>query len=651
MSLIKTKDSKGEIVLEDVLLDADARQGRIDGFFDNKKIYRLRWVIFGVTLLLLGQLFSLQVLNGNYYRTISEKNYARTVATKAARGVIYDRNMTQIVFNVPSFDLTLVPSDFFKDRKNLEANKQALAAALEISLADLEERIKNAVKNPNGFESVLILENIPKEKALLLEDKIKSLGGIKLENNALRQYIDGVQLSSLVGYSGRVSQKDLLSHPDYLPTDSIGKDGLEASYEKDLRGVYGRTEVAVDSRGKVDRSVESQAPAAGHNLVLNVDAQLQKRLYGEIEKMTQKFPESTGGSAVALDPRTGAVLALVSYPSYDNNAFAGGISSADYQALLDAPNRPLFNRPLAGEYPPGSTFKPMVAAAAMQEKIIDPTRRIFDSGAIRVGGWTFVDWRAHGSVDLVKAIAQSCNVYFYTVGGGYGDIQGLGAERLKKYANLFGLGELTGIDLPGERSGLIPDAAWKQKNRNERWYIGDTYHMAIGQGDVLSTPLQIANYTAAIANGGTLYRPQVVNRLLNSEGVVVQQIQPEAIRQGIVDADAIAWVQKGMRANVLSGSGMSISSLEVQSAGKTGTAQYAGNKKSHAWYTVYAPYQNPEIVLTVMVEGGGEGHAAAVPVAKEILRWYFGERLKQPVPTENQAVNNPVENSDTSFQP
>jgi penicillin-binding protein 2 len=269
----------------------------------------------------------------------------------------------------------------------------------------------------------------------------------------------------------------------------------------------------------------------------------------------------------------------------------------------------------------------MVAAAALQENIISPTKQIVDNGSISVGAWTFVDWKTHGLVDMTKAIAQSCDVYFYTVGGGYGDIKGLGSDNIKKYADMFGMGKLTGIDIPGEKTGLIPDAAWKKATRNEPWYIGDTYHESIGQGDVLTTPLQIANYTAAIANGGTLYKPQLVNRIVGSAGQAVKTFDKSVLNSNFISAENISWVQKGMRENVVSGSGKSLSTLKVEAAGKTGTAQYAGNTKTHAWYTVYAPYQQPEIVMAIMLEGGGEGHDASAPIAKDILEWYFGERL------------------------
>lgn len=626
MSSYYIKQKREEVDFEEILLDEhDKQSGKIDNYFETKRLKKLGGIFALVILSLFGQLSYLQLIKGDSYAAISEKNYIRTVKVKSSRGVLFDRNLEQIVFNVPVFDLVIMPADFFKDRDQMEQKQQELAGILQIPANDFAERIKSI--NPNSYQYFSIMDNISKEKALVIDEKIKGMGGVYLESSAVRKYADGKDFSFIIGYSGRINEKEAAANPDYLRTDTIGKEGLELFYEKDLRGNYGNVEVDVDSLGRVNRTMVKSDPVAGNNLVLNIDAALQRRLYKDIEEMALKTKTATGGSVVALDPRSGAVLALVSFPSYDNNSFANGISNTEYAALLNDENKPLFNRAVAAEYPPGSTFKPLVAAAALQENIISPTRQISDTGSINYGGWTFIDWAAHGQVDMVKAIAQSCDVYFYTVGGGYGDIKGLGVDRIKKYANLFGLGKVTGIDIPGEKAGLIPDAVWKKETRDEPWYIGDTYHESIGQGDVLSTPLQIANYTAAVANGGTLYRPQLVNRIVDASGQTVQTIDPVVLNSKFIDPENLTWAQKGMRENVVSGSGRSLSTLSVEAAGKTGTAQYAGNTKTHAWYTVYAPYKNPEIVMAIMLEGGGEGHDASTPIAKDILQWYFGERL------------------------
>jgi penicillin-binding protein 2 len=644
---IKHKREEMEVDFEEILLDEKNKDsGKIDNYFEAKKIKQLGKIFILVIFVFFFQLFYLQIIKGSYYSSISEKNYIRVSEVRSPRGIVYDKNMEQIVFNVPVFDLVITPADFFKERDKVEEKEKELADIMQISESDFSEKVKGV--DPTSFQSFLILGDMEKEKALVIDEKIKNMAGVKLENSAIRKYTDGQDFSFVIGYNGRVNQKELKDNPDYLLTDTIGKEGLELSYEKDLRGVYGVSEDEVDSLGRVNRSMQKQDPVAGNNLVLNIDAQLQRRLYKDIEEMATK-KEATGGSVVAIDPRSGAVLALVSFPSFDNNAFANGISSDDYNKLLADVNKPLFNRAIAAEYPPGSTFKPMMAAAALQENVISPTRQISDGGSISIGAWTFPDWKpgGHGQVDLVKAISQSCDVYFYTVGGGYGDIKGLGVDNIKKYADLFGLGKVTGIDIPGEKTGLIPDAAWKKKTRNESWYIGDTYHESIGQGDVLTTPLQIANYTAAVANGGILYKPQIVNRIVDANGNTVQTFDKVVLQQNFIDPQNIAWVQKGMRENVVSGTGRSLNTLKVEAAGKTGTAQYAGNTKMHAWYTVYAPYQNPEIVMAIMIEGGGEGYDVSAPIAKDILEWYFGERLTgkpDQVAATNQTVQTPPVN-------
>ncbi len=622
---IKNKN-KESLELEELFLDSTAgKDNNIEIPLGVKNIKTVKKLFFLALLALVLQAAYLQIARGGHYAKISENNYKRIVAVKSPRGIIYDRNNKQIVFNMPIFDLVIVPYDFLKDKDNIKEKIKELSEIIEVKEDGLMERINKADRS--SHQSFLILENIEKDEALILEEKIKRIDGVKLEKNAIRNYVDSKYISNIIGYSGRINEKELKINPDYLLTDTIGKDGIEFFYEKQLRGEYGEEEIEVDSFGKKTRMIGREDPISGNNLILNIDFGLQKKIYDQLDEITTKFETEAGASVVALNPKNGAVLALVNFPSYDNNLFAKGISSGDYNKLLIDKTNPLLNKAIAGQYPPGSTFKPLMGAAALQEEIISPKRKIFASGAIYIGSYRYLDWKAHGLVDLTKAIAQSCNVYFYTVGGGYGDIEGLGIDRIKKYANLFGLGNMLGIDLPGEKTGLIPDRQWKKDIKDERWYIGDTYHVSIGQGDVLATPLQIASYTAAIANGGKLFQPQIVDKIIDSDGNIVEDIDSKIIRENFIDLENIEWVQKGMRENVVSGSGISLSSLPVEAAGKTGTAQYYGNKKTHAWYIAYAPYDDPEIALAIIIEGGGEGHAAAVPVAKEVLGWYFGDRI------------------------
>jgi penicillin-binding protein 2 len=344
------------------------------------------------------------------------------------------------------------------------------------------------------------------------------------------------------------------------------------------------------------------------------------------------------GAAVAMDPRTGAILALVSYPSYDDNVFSNGISQKDYTALASDPNQPLFNRAISAHYPTGSTIKPLEASAALQEKIISPDKLINDPGYILVKSqydpsitYRYGGVEAHGLVDMKKALAVSSNIYFYTVGGGYGDQQGLGPTRIKKYLSLFGWDQKTGIDLPGEYSGFIPDPAWKKATKGSSWVDGDTYNMSIGQSDLQTTPLQEAAAYCAIANGGTLYKPQIVNKIITPSAgsgqvaTVVQQLSPEIIRSGFIDPANLQIVMQGMRDGVTQSYGLSksLNNLPVPVAAKTGTAEIGLNNYYNVWSTVIAPYDNPQIVLVVTAENVQGLGAVTLPVAHDVLQWYF----------------------------
>lgn len=617
------RDKKGSIELDEVLLGPTVTENsKIEDSFDNRKIKTVEKIFFVAMAILVLQSAFLQIIKGGYYAGISQKNYTKTIAIRSPRGIIYDKNHRQIIFNIPVFDLAVMPFDFLGEKDKAEENITKLS---EISNID-RDKLKSLIeKNKSTHQSVLILGSIKKEEALVMEEKIKDMAGVKLEKNAARDYVGDYYFSHIIGYSGKISEKELKQNPEYLPSDIIGKDGLELFYEKQLRGVYGEQKIEVDSLGNEIKTINNRDPVSGNNLVLNIDSDLQKKSYEELEKFISKA-EVEAGAIVAINPKNGAILSLVSYPSYDNNLFAKGITNDEYNKLKNDKTSPFINRAISGEYPPGSIFKLLIGYAALQEKVISPAKTIEDKGVIHVGSRSYSGWTALGTVNLIRAISMSSNIYFYMVGGGYGDIKGLGIERIKKYANLFGLGDTVGIDLPGEKSGLVPDEQWKISAKNEKWYIGDTYNVSIGQGDVLATPLQIASYVSVIANGGKLFQPQVVDKIIDSEGNIIEDINPKIIRENFIDAENLKWIQNGMRENVISGSGVALKDLPFEAAGKTGTAQYYGNKKTHAWYVAYAPYKDPKIVIAVIVEGGGEGHTTAVPAAKEVLRWYFESR-------------------------
>ena len=360
---------------------------------------------------------------------------------------------------------------------------------------------------------------------------------------------------------------------------------------------------------------------------LAIDADLQRKTEAVVDNYLKKL-NLHRASVIIMNPQTGEIMSLVSVPSYDNNLFAKGIKQVDYQKYLDDPEQPLFNRVISGEFPSGSTFKLVVSSAALQEKIINETTSFVSTGGLHIGQWVFPDWKAggHGVTNVRKAIAESVNTFFYYVGGGYQDFVGLGVDRLGKYAKLFGIGTKTGIDLPNESTGFVPTSDWKKATKGETWYIGDTYHFAIGQGDMLVTPLQVANFTATVANGGKLMEPHLVSAILDSNNNVVSNIEPKIIRQNFIDAANLQIVREGMRQTVMAGSARSLQAVPVPMAGKTGTAQWSSKKAPHAWFTGFAPFDNPQVVITVMVEEGREGSTVSVPIAKEIMQWYFGGR-------------------------
>jgi penicillin-binding protein 2 len=604
------EDEKKEISVGEPIDDWGFR------FFRNAAIF--------VLILLAARVFYLQIAKGDYYAELAKENRIRYVPIKAPRGIIFDRNGKRLVQNTPSFDAILVPSDLPKDATARKKSVEEAAAVLNLNNQSLEALVNS--QNFDSLNPVLVKENIGDEEALIFSERKSGLPGFQLDKTAVRKYEDGSCFSPIMGYAGKITKEEYQKHPDYLMIDYVGKTGLEASYEKYLRGTNGKQKAEVDSNGNVKKDLGTENPVNGSDLRLGIDADLQQKIRDILQKKLEETGTKTA-AAVAINPKNGEVLAIVNLPSYDNNLFAKGISSEDYSRLISDPDKPMFNRAVSGEYPPGSTFKPAVAAAALQEKTVSPDASVACSGGISVGSYSFPDWKTHGVTDIRKAIAESCDVYFYSIGGGWGDISGLGMDRMKKYADLFGLGKPTGIDIPGEASGLVPDRTWKQEKIGERWYLGDDYHCAIGQGFVTSTPLQLANYTAAIANGGTVYRPHIVSSIKKNDGTE-EKIEPEVLSRNFISPSNLGVVREGMRMTISSeqGSARQLNDLKTAVAGKTGTAQFGSENKTHGWFVSFAPFDDPQIAMAVLVEGGGEGHSTAVPVTRETYKWYFEER-------------------------
>jgi len=569
---------------------------------------------FGVILILFCKTFQLQILERDFFMAAAQNNKFISHSIEAARGVIYDNQGNQLVFNKPSFDLVLNESELPKD----ETEKERV-------LKEAEEITKG------------IYQNLDYQTLILLETKISDLPGFQIVQNPVREYKDPEIFSHLIGYTGKISSEELKENPEiYSLFDYAGKDGLEKSYEEVLRKKPGKVRLEKDTYGNLISKEIVSLSKSGDSLVLWVDSELQKKIKESLEK-TLANTGAKKAVGIALNPQTGGVMALVSIPSFDNNLFNKGTDPKLLNNILTDPEQPLFNRAISGLYPTGSTIKPLVASAALEENIISPSKKINCQGEIIIPNpynpeavTEKHDWRVHGWTDLRKAIAESCNVFFYTIGGGYADQQGLGPSKIKKYLELFGWGGKTGIDLPNESVGLIPSPNWKKEVKKENWWDGDTYNLAIGQGDISVTPLQVVTAFAAIANGGKLFKPQVVKQVVDSERNLVEEIKPEVLRENFIDPKNLQIVREGMRQAVTGenspyASSIMLNSLPVPAAAKTGTAQTPLADHYHNWVTVFAPYDNPQIVLTIMIENVAEAQVAALPVSRDVLEWYFSK--------------------------
>ncbi|MBI2415102.1 MAG: penicillin-binding protein 2 [Candidatus Kerfeldbacteria bacterium] len=595
---------------------------------------KLRFFLLGL-FTILGMLFVrllyLQIWHGQNYVAVAEDNRLRLEYLPAARGIIFDRTGTPLVHNIPNFTVTITPADLPTEPIIYDSILQQTANALAVSLIGLQQQVvDHAAAFPH--QPLTLQEFVPYDQALQLAAQVDSLPGVAVTVLSARQYSDALAYAHVLGYLGKITPDDLHNQlpDDYLLTDRIGQTGVEAVYEANLRGHKGQQRIEVDALGTTQEVVAEEAAQPGANIVLAIDHDLQTTLYQALAD-TAEQQHLPGGAAVAIDPRDGSVRALVSYPSFDSNAFIQGLSTAAYDTLTTDNRKPLFNKAIAGEYPSGSTFKVVMAAAALQEQVITPEYTINSTGGIQIGQAVFPDWKSggHGVTAVRKALADSVNTFFYIAGGGIYHLEnrsiegGLGIDRIDTYAARFGLGTQRGIDLPTEATGFVPSRQWKEQSLGEQWYIGDTYNVSIGQGQLLVTPLQVAVYTAAIANNGTIYQPQLAEYFTDQTNQVIATIQPKVEQTNIINSYYLQVVREGMRQAVLDGSARNLATLPFAVAGKTGTAEIAGTDKTHSWFTAFAPYDDPSLVITVLVEEGGEGYAAALPIARAGLEEYF----------------------------
>lgn len=629
---------------EDVYIDNNNTRETIGRGFDFARLKLAYVFLFFLFSVLIGKTAWLQVVKGDYYYSMSEGNRVRVQRIEPKRGVIYDRNYNPLVRNKADFMIYFVPTDLPEDKTEVDLIIKEIATSTDVTIDEIYEILSTVnVNSLEAFLPLFIVDNISYENAISLYLKSDNWPGVIITSKTNREYLDVgeyftygkesektgkfLSMSHILGYTGKINDDELEKVGDeYWPIDNIGKMGIEYFWENELKGVSGKRKIEVDALGKEKKILGEVDAVDGNNLVLSLDIKMQEKLEQILTEHLDEI-EPTRGSAVVLDPNNGEILAMVSLPAYDNNLFAEGISSDEYAALINDKDKPLFNRAVSGEFPSGSTIKIVMAAAALEEKVISENTSFLSTGGLRIGQWFFPDWRAggHGVTNVRKAIAQSVNTFFYIIGGGNDDFVGLGIDRINEYFNKFGLGTQTGVDLAGEADGFVPSQTWKEEVKNEPWYIGDTYHLSIGQGDLIVTPLQVAIYTSFFANGGKIYRPHFVKQVLSDDDKLVKDISGEVVREGFIDDYNVMVVRQGMRETVISGSARSLQSLPVESAGKTGTAQWHSVKKPHAWFTSFAPYDNPEIVVTILVEEGEEGSTVATPIAKEFMMWYFNE--------------------------
>ena len=586
-------------------------------------------------LLLIGRLFFLQIIQGERFTYLAENNRIRLKKIPGTRGMVFDRKGQLLIDSRPSFDLLFVP----EDAKEPETTLRRLAGFLERDEGELLGLLEENKGRP-PFEEMVLGRDIDWRTLVAVETHQLDLPGVTLRIRPRRSYLLNSMAAHLLGYMGEIGPKQLKAQKEkgYGMGDEIGQFGLERRWEELLRGRTGGQQVEVDALGRRVRVLHEVEDVPGHSVFLTLDRDLQETAYEALQ--------GKEGAIVALEVNSGAILTLVSTPAFDPNIFARGVTGEEWRALGQDRMHPLNNRAIQGQYPPGSTFKIVLAIAALEEKVIDPETPLQCHGSMAFGNRVFRDWKkqGHGAVDLHKGIVQSCDVYFYQLG------QRIGIDRIAKYARALGLGEKTGIALHDEKPGLIPDTEWKMRRFGQPWFPGETPSASIGQGYVNVTPLQMANLMATVANGGTRYRPWFVRRVESLDGTLIREYGPEKIRSLELKENTLKHVRGALADAVNSGSGTGghAKSNMVAIAGKTGTAQVAEMRgayvkseqlsyliRDHAWFVAYAPAENPVIAIAALVEHGGHGGTAAAPMAKKVIEKYFS--LQNNPPDSRQA--------------
>ena len=616
-----TPDRDDWVAPEEALVDAGSNLSAIEVPVGDG-VFRTSYIALALLVcVLVGGVFRLTVLRHDYFGQLSLRNATINVSFPPPRGIIMDRNGISLVQNVPSFDLLVIARQVGRDESGALLGIAALARIIERNPEELALELEDGIRKNAVFFAAT---DLTRAQVLALKDIVPP--GFSISTSTKRLYMDAMQFASIIGYVGKVSKADIARDPYYLPSDTIGRLGIEAQYEAVLRGDHGQL------RFSNSQTTVSRMATAGAHVVLSVDASVQKELYNAIDSILREAGLNEA-SAVVQNPHDGSILGMVSFPSYDNNVFNGSrLSQADYDTLFNVKARPLFNRSISGRYNPGSTIKPFIGMTALQEHIIRPEQVVTnDCVSISIPNpsdpenpYVFKNWRPDaGPFNLYRAIADSCNVYFFTVGGGYGAISGLGIERIGKYLQSAYADALLGIDLPGEERGFVPTPDWKYITKKEPWYQGDTYNTSIGQGDLLVTPLWINSYISAIANGGTLWKPRVAGRIVDEKRETVGVIEARQLGSLPFSSDVIRQMQVAMYRTVTDGTGKLFKDLPVTAAAKTGTAEVIKGQRINSLVTVYAPVENPQVALTVLIEGSAANQGYALRAARRFLGWYF----------------------------
>ena len=576
-------------------------------------------VLVLIFVALVSRLAYLQVVRGPEYQRLAEGNRTRQVNVVAPRGDFFDRNGVVMVTSRPGFVVSIVPG-------NKPISPAVITQTAAILGLDRQEIIDKLSKSKTGFEPVRLKIDVGQNIVAAIEERRSELPGVVVEILPVRNYVHNQMGVHVFGYVSEISEPELATMGDkgYRAGDLIGQSGLENKYDPFIKGTDGGSLIEVDVAGRMVQVLSKKEPIPGNNIVLTIDYRLQKAAEEALDEQLKFLQQQGGrrnakaGAVVVLNPKNGEVLAMVSRPAFDPNQFIGGISTKNWKAINDNPFHPMDNRAIAGEYPPGSTFKIVTGSAALELKKVSANEQIFDSGQHWLVPKGNAAGEALGWINFHQALSMSDNVYFYEMGNR------LGIDALEKYARLFGLGSYTGIDLPGESDGLVANRKYKELNYKEDWYLAETFDAAIGQGFQLATPLQMAVLMSEVANGGHRWRPHVVGKILSSKGELLKQAPIEETGHIDISPETLKLVRDGLRGvSEAGGTGAGVfANFPVPVAGKTGTAENP-HGDDHGWFVAYGPFDDPRITVAVIIEQGGYGSSAAGPIARKILETAF----------------------------